>query len=47
MASYMRAFNLSKQVDEWLDKKKKESVNLSAFVTRLLEEAMIKELESQ
>ena len=40
------AFTLSSGVVSWLNEKKKESVNLSAFVNKVLEEKRIKELES-
>ena len=40
------AFTLSQGVVDWLSEKKKQSVNLSAFVNKTLEEARIKELEA-
>jgi len=39
------AFTLSQGVVDWLSEKKKESVNISGFVNRILEEKRIKELE--
>lgn len=40
------AFTLSQGIVDWLSEKKKQSVNLSAFVNKTLEEARIKELEA-
>jgi hypothetical protein len=39
------AFTLSQGVSDWLIEKKKNSVNLSAFVNKALEDVRIKELE--
>ena len=40
------AFTLSQGVVNWLTEKKKSSINLSAFVNKVLEEVRIKELEN-
>lgn len=40
------AFTLSQGVSDWLIEKKKNSVNLSAFVNKALEDVRIKELEN-
>ncbi|HQB82383.1 MAG TPA: hypothetical protein PLR50_02725 [Candidatus Rifleibacterium sp.] len=39
------AFTLSQGVSDWLIEKKKNSINLSAFVNKALEDVRIKELE--
>ena len=41
------AFTLSQGVVTWLNEKKKESINLSAFVNKVLEDARIKEIENE
>ena len=41
------AFTLSQGVVTWLNEKKKESINLSAFVNKVLEDAHIKEIENE
>lgn len=41
------AFTLSQEVHDWLREKKKESVSMSNFVNRLLEAAMIAEMEKE
>lgn len=40
------AFTLSQGVVTWLNEKKKESINLSAFVNKALEDVRIKEIEA-
>ena len=40
------AFTLSQGVVNWLTEKKKESINLSAFVNKILEDVRIKEIEA-
>jgi hypothetical protein len=48
MARPILAFTLSQSVYDWLKEKQKNSaVNISGFVSRLLEEVMIKEMEDK
>ena len=39
------ALSLSQSIVEWLEKKKKKSINISSFVNKILQDAKIKEME--
>lgn len=47
MAKISRSFSISKSANDYLDKKAKKSVNVSAFVNKLIEEKMILEMEEE
>lgn len=43
----VKAFSVSTDVAEWLAQKNGQSINISLFVNKILENAMIKEMEEK
>ena len=47
MCKIIKSFSLSKDSIDFLDKKKKDGLNISAFVDKLISDASILELEKE